>query len=421
MEISATEQERIQREGLKAGAASFAGIAAQSVAGLDGSVSGLLNAATNIGSGIAVFAEGPVAVAAAAGTLAFGLMTGAITQAQAATKQEQADVEALTKSLESSGTAGVSGVAAIDAQLKKFSTTTDGSAQDITVLKKEANEAGVSFKDYADAMAGNVDKQQELYDSVQKQIPNLKAWSIAQDASKTVGSQATSEMQTRLIALEAISAALSGQNKELGESKDRVKDLGEALEASAAQAKADAAAQTAYSKATLDAFSDVGSQIAAQQQTLNDNAQSESEQTKKKVVADNVETAQSFVDTQNSELKTLESNTAAKIAIYEKFGKDATEIISDAGDNTSLLQSLAGASPTQVASILANYAQLGVLAGQGLKSGAETALKGGIPLKTILDSPDVTQLLKGIQDRLDAAKFSVPITSITLRPGKPVM
>jgi hypothetical protein len=430
-ELSEGEINKIQKESLKTGAAAITAQVAQAAQGFDGTVESALESITNIGSGLAAFGGPEVAAAAAGVTLLTSFISGQLQKAQQDTEAQKEAVSELTATLEKLGKDGSSSVSNVDANLKKFSTTTDGSNNDLAHLKDTADQAGVSFTTYSRALAGNTDAQRELYSEVQKRIPILEE-SIQKASIGTQGrNRDVAAMQKELGALKSVSSALSDQNKNLGLSKDRLKDYDTALESSKSASQTAAAT---FAKAA-DGMSDIGSNLAAQQeqnnQALIDDqnklatavADSNGKQTAavKKARADevaasqkaNVDTIAGFEAAQQTELQALLDKKANEVKIYELFGKEAgAAVIKDAGDNPNLLEALTKSSPADVAKIVDAYGQYGKASGENAWKTAQKALQ--VPLTPApIDIPplNVKGLLTNAQKQLDKNPLTVTVSS----------
>lgn len=422
--VSQREINSIQKEGLRTTGAALAQTVAQSASAIDGSVNGALNALSNISIGITALSSVPE-VAAAAGVIALitAAITGAVQKSQAEIQLEQQDVSDLVKEMEKLGVSGPSSVASINAALKTFSTTTDGSDKDLDALRKTADQAGISWIAYARAVAGSTKDQEDLYNSVNKQIEVLDAQSRAVDTTTNSGTKSYGVLQKRLAALQAVSDELEKQNKDLGLSKTRVDEY--------SQAQQTAITKTHQLADATKAFGDIGSNLASeQQQNAQDLTDAQSKlatavensngrQTKAvkaaraaEVAASqkaDVDTTANFIAAQKKEIDALLTANQSKAEIYSKFGNAAGKaIIKDVGDNPTLLEALAGASPAQVTTILGQYAAAGTAAGATLVHSAQSGANSVGPIKVpvVADTTSIDRTLTELKNRQITVKIN---------------
>jgi len=171
--LSNREVNSIQRESIRTTAKSLALQVEQSAQAFDGTVSGAVSAAGNIATGVAALGTGSIAAVGLAGATAFGLIQGAIGQAQQQAKDMQAEVQSLLKDLEATGSEGTVSLGYIVDKLKQFEAGTAAGGLNLETIKKQAKDAGVSFKDYAQALAGNTDELDKQVSAAKKQSAAL--------------------------------------------------------------------------------------------------------------------------------------------------------------------------------------------------------------------------------------------------------
>lgn len=110
-------------------------------------------------------------IAAAAG---IGLISTAFQNAgddEEALKQKVSDLA--TEFIET-GTIGQASIEHLADRLKTLATVTDGSEQNLSELRKVADDSGNSFKDLAQAYAGNTDRLKELWHEGQKKLAQIR-------------------------------------------------------------------------------------------------------------------------------------------------------------------------------------------------------------------------------------------------------
>lgn len=405
LELTTREQTRIVREGVTTAGESAKQAALQGLQSIDGTVQGALSAVQNTVSGIfgTMGGEG-LAIGAAISTVV-GLIAGAFAQAAQSEQDFEADVSSLTAALEKAGDGRLS-IDDITQSLQELSQQTDPTKVSLKGIFQVAKDSKSDAVALADAYAGQTGKLKELDTAAQKRLTSLRQLQQEEeyntvkstDGGHAVGLQV--QAQTKYVGL------LDDTVKKNKAAADSTDQYNKALAGLGFTSQEALDAQNEYSTATLSTFDDIGDQLVAKQQELNAAAEAASEKTKKTVTANNVETAQSFLDAQNQELADLQNAGAAKIEIYEKFGSDASKVIAAAGSNTSLLQSLAGATPAQVQAIIDNYGSLGSLAGANLQKDAQHILDmnplipTGVKIPVTVDTTDANQKLRTLGNGL---------------------
>jgi len=401
-EITTRERTKIVREGINKTGESAKQAALQGIQSIDGSVQGALSGVQAVVAGVfGTFGPEGLAIGAAL-SAAVGLIGGAFANAGQDAQELQQRVSDLTATLEKAADGAV-GVDDITASLQKLSTESDGSKVSLDKLFQTAKDSGNSATALADAYAGQTKDLKALREEAAKKLK--------QDDQEVFAHQAGRESQnSQNVAL----LQAEGQYRKTAQAqRDYLSYLDSAItvnKKAATETKQYNEAVAALAKtsgqiiqAGADAFSSVGDQIAAKQQKLDDAAKAASEKTKHTVIANNIETAQSFIDEQATELAALTSSNANKIAIYEKFGKDAgAAVIKDAGSNTKLLAALANATPAEVQTITSQYKAAGKAAGENLQKEAQAALDKqkltAAPVAIKPDSSAYDSFIKNVQN-----------------------
>lgn len=199
-EISAGQQAKIRKKALseikseaKANAAetfsSFDGSAASFADGIQGTLGGLVSSL------------GPVGLAVgAAGALAIGYINGALQKADTTSAEFKQGVADLTAELIQSGEVGTASLGYIIDRLKKLAAETDGSKDNLGKLKKTADASGSSFKDLAQAYAGNEKGLQKVIAAGKAHLADLEAQKAAVLNSMDTDKSAAVELQKKIAA-----------------------------------------------------------------------------------------------------------------------------------------------------------------------------------------------------------------------------
>jgi hypothetical protein len=141
---------------------SFDGSAQSFVDGIQGTLGGLVSSL------------GPVGLAAgAAGALAIGLINGALGKADEQSQAFKQDVADLTTELINSGKIGTVSVGYIVSELQKLATESDSTKVSLSKLDDVAKKSGASYKDLADAYAGDVQGLKDLQTEGKKRAEQL--------------------------------------------------------------------------------------------------------------------------------------------------------------------------------------------------------------------------------------------------------
>lgn len=383
------DQNRLQKEGLRAGATAVAQTAAQTAGAFDGSISGLTNAATNIGATIASVATGPLVVIATVATAVFGVISGLINKSTTDTAAFNARVDSTAAELEKLGVKGVGGVSAVNAELQKLGTTAGDNGQTLNSLSTIAQNAGVSGVDLQEAYAGNIPVLKSLTATTKEHIAALTAQLNEMPANTKAQIDAQIPVRAALTNYQALNDVLNTANDTYTAATKVANEYSKAAEKAALSSKEWSDAGTALAgigDALQSQQSDLNSKIASDQQTLatamadsngklTDALKNARTALAKDEATENQNTLAGFEGTLNSEVQALLASNASKIEIYEKFGKDAgAAIIKDVGNNATLLQAIAGAGPADIAKIQASYALAGTAASQSLTKAAQAGL-----------------------------------------------
>lgn len=419
VEISSTEQNRIQRESVKAGAAATAETLAQTASGFDGTLQGGLSTLTNIGATLSAVLPPEFAAVAVLGTLAFSAISGAITNGDESAKNFTADVASLADQMIKAGNGGAISFSDLTSNLQALATQTDPTKASLADLFDTAKSAGASATDLADAYAGDTDQLKQLDDEAKKKLEldkqDIELYGTRFEKSKLSLAQLheTTDAQSKYV--DYLDDTVRKQNAATTTTDEYDKAV-KALGPSTVQSVAE---QKAALEAGANAFSDIGSKIQSEQDGLNAAATAASEKTKKTVVANNVETADSFIAEQAKELSALLSANANKIDIYEKFGKDAgAAVIKDVGNNPQLLAALAAASPADVQKIKDQYSAAGKAAGENLTKAAQIALTANQAVGNIKINADTTDAKKSIASLTSSKQLlNIVVNSITTKTG----
>ncbi len=390
--LSNTEINRAQREGLKATGAALTQTVAQSAQAFDGTVNGALSAVSNISTGVAAFGGPEVAAIAGGVALLTSVVSGLFNGAKQDAAQFQAQVSSLTDSMISSGDGLAAQETRYNAAVKSYTDGTNTLGYSFDTMRDKATSLGVPLDTLIAAYSGNAKAADEVRTASNRVVDSFHEVTTSAAAQRTAVSHAAIAQHDNAVA--AISD-LRGVTDAQAAAAKGAQEYGR-LQTQAAQDAA--AAQKVYSDAVSASFDNIGSTLASAEDQINSKiasaqqaldtavAASAGKRTKAVIAAQkaltdaqnqqNQDTAAAFLDQQNKDIANLEKASAAKITIYEKFGSDAAALIKSAGDNTNLLQSLAGADPGTVSKILANYGRLGKDAATNLQSEAQKYLDG---------------------------------------------
>lgn len=109
-------------------------------------------------------------IAGTAGAAGIGLIMGAIEQAKEEEAEFRAQVGELADALIEAGKGGALGIDQIAGRLRELATETEEGAMSLTTLRKDARGAVTSYKDLAQAMAGNVEGIDKIIAAQEKQV-----------------------------------------------------------------------------------------------------------------------------------------------------------------------------------------------------------------------------------------------------------
>jgi hypothetical protein len=429
------EQGRIVKEGVKGTASAIAASVAQSASGMNGTFEGVAGSATNILSQLA-YSIPEFGAIFAAGALAFGLIDGLLKQDTASAADLQAQISSLVGELIKAGTDGALPLADLTTNLKDLATQADPTKTSLIELDDAAKNSGNSATALADAYAGDSQGLKALDDTA-------KAKLATDQAALTLEGQNAHEVSLHTVALQDQTAAQQKVTDTLNSAVESQKKAAQVTEAYDADVKslgstsAEAAAKSAAAwTAAESGLSELGSNLASEQDKINttltdDQAKlatavqdSEGKQTKAVVDARaaevaasqkaNVDTLAAFESELTTEVTDLLSTNANKVTIYEKFGKDAgAALIKDVGNNPTLLDALAGAGPTDIAKIKSSYALYGQAASESLTKEAQAGIDShALTFKPVVVDADTSKASRALT-ALAQTKVNVIVTGTT--------
>lgn len=161
-ELTSMEQNRIQKESLKAGAGALATTLAQTATSFDGTATGILDTGTNILATLGAVMPGIGGLIAGAGTLLLGVLSGVFNKTSDDTKNLTQDVSDLSDEMIKAGHAGASAFSDVSDALEKLATETDPTKVSLEGIWDAAKAGGDNFKASALAIASNSKNLQEL-------------------------------------------------------------------------------------------------------------------------------------------------------------------------------------------------------------------------------------------------------------------
>jgi hypothetical protein len=154
-ELSAREQKKLRKEAIKEIGSEAKANAAETFSSFDGSAQSFVDGIQGTLGGL-VSSLGPVGLAlGAAGALAIGLINGALLNADTTSAAFKQSVGELTAELIKSGQVGTVSLGYIVSELQKLATESDSGKVSLSKLDATATKADSSFRDLAQAYAGN--------------------------------------------------------------------------------------------------------------------------------------------------------------------------------------------------------------------------------------------------------------------------
>lgn len=235
--------------------------AKETAASFDGSADSIVGAFQEVAAN-AFAGFGPAgAVAGLAAAAGIGLVSAQIATAAAETEDLKAQTSDLAQTYIDAGDAAAPALDAVIDKLKTTATETDDAKTSLTDLKKLADDSGSSYKDLAQAYAGNADGLKDLWRAADRRAKQLEAEETAMLNANRAGSDAYKVLEKQTTAQREYTNYLG---KSLGVQRDATREQelftqagGDTLTAaSALSAEMDAAAakERDYAMAGGDAF-----------------------------------------------------------------------------------------------------------------------------------------------------------------------
>jgi DNA repair exonuclease SbcCD ATPase subunit len=403
-ELSNREKRKITKETIKEIGEEAKQNASETFSSFDGSAQSFVDGIQGTLGGL-VSSLGPAGIAAgAAGALAIGLIQGALQNADETSQAFKQDVADLTQALIDAGSHGTISTDDMVKALQKLATETDSSKVSLQKLFDTAKASGNSFKDLAQAYAGNEAGLSKLLATAKEKLAVDQKAADANKVSRADQNDMTVGEIQHAAALQKTAAAQKDYVSYLQQSADKAKEAKKAEEeyiqadgpALAAKAAALGNLQSAYN----DAADSVEDYVDAETGVFNYQGFLDSMQKKEQALQD-----------LNTNIASLHLTPDA-LAGLNTMGADAASTLVDAMVHGT------DAQKQQAIDVLTKAGQQG---GAGFVSGVQSQLPPTITGPSIqLQLPNAQDIVRTMQQRLNQSGSLLLKANVTDKYGRDV-
>lgn len=367
--------------------------ASETFSSFDGSAQSFADGIQGIFGGV-VADLGPIGAAAgAAGALGIGLISSAMANGQEQSEAFKQDVSDLADDLVTTGSRGQASLAKVVSVLQDLATGQDSAGNSLGKLHEMAHDTGISYKDLAQAYAGNGHGLATLLVSQKKHLAALEAQRVAQNDVTGGINRAPSAISKQIEAQQKLISTLEQQRKKqvaaAKDQKDYIESGAEALDrqAQAAQSYADNV-QSAYAQAGADISDYVKNgkfDLNAYQKAMEANA---------------------------AAIVNYQANMATATAQLGKDGHDKaiTYLESLGPDAAPLIAAFIKAPAAQQKSLEATWDTLGGAASSSFNSGLQqglNAVQPSVAVRVYADMSDVDKKINGLKNSQVLIPFGI--------------